>query len=985
MRAERAAGSVDSPESPHDTAEQVTSEPPDPVLHRRLMFPLGGGVTLLILGAFVAALLLRLVRLDAYVLGDKEASWAYDAWSLFRGRPLPGTEQIPDTAPLLLVTEAFTFFLFGVTDATARFGPALFGIGIIVLLLALRPLVPRFAVAGMVVLAALSPTLVYASRTIDPAIGVAFSTLLLVVSLLRSGHAVSLGSRSGWIVLAGAGAAGALGGGPEGVSALIAAFAGLFLAAVAEPGNGGAVREGFQAIGRSPRNQVLFVLAFVLSLAVLYTRMFSDVGALEGIVTTFADWGRMIASRSTRIPQSFFFYAVLLYEIFALVFAIVALAATPGDERRRDGEQNRISPVLFGGWFAVSLLLFSFASGREAEQAVLVVLPLVVMGGMGLGHVLEKVRWSGFWTSRAGLLPLVLLVFFVGVIAIIMVIARSNDPGAANPSDWPPVLQIFFILAAVVIPAAYLIWTRSVDEPNTGELGNAALLVLALVLALFTIRSATALAFYRADDGTELLAPNVPTQGIRAFVDQVYRLSRDLSVENLSNVDNTGSLGLQLAIGPDVEWPFLWYFRDFPNVRVEGPAGWTEDDDVVVAASPEGMDTAGFVVQQKAFENRTANAYVDLSANTVFGNIFSPDEWYDGFRFLFFREMESEQPVETVAVGYAFRISNQINPNLGPFDLFTQNTPGPGGGLGQLSVPTGIAVSPDGQVIYVVNAGNQRIERYARDGSFLGIWDTATDPSLGLAFQNGQGASDIETGDDGLIYVTDTWNHIVVVLDQEGNVVRQLGQRGVLTDIGDGGDPASEPGLFFGPRGIAVLNDEIYVSDTGNERIQVFSKDGTFLRAFGGFGTGQGELQEPTDIAFGPDGNLYVADSGNGRLVVYTPEGEVLDEIPVESWTELVGADRVNYVAFNQDGILYLTAPARGVLEAYDGEEFVPIEGNELVRPVGVAVAPDEMVLVTDGAESTVIQIVPDLPEGFGAEASPVASPQASPLASPAS
>jgi len=176
------------------------------------------------------------------------------------------------------------------------------------------------------------------------------------------------------------------------------------------------------------------------------------------------------------------------------------------------------------------------------------------------------------------------------------------------------------------------------------------------------------------------------------------------------------------------------------------------------------------------------------------------------------------------------------------------------------------------------------------------------------------------------------------------------------------------------------LNDEIYVTDTGNERVQVFSKDGTFLRAFGGFGTGEGQLQEPTGIAAGPDGNIYVADSGNGRLVVFSPRGKVVKEIPVESWAGQLGTDRVNYLAFGDKGILYMTVPSQGLLQAYDGHQIVTIENADVSRPVGVAAAPDGMVLVTDEAESRVVQFSPELPDGFGPQASPAASPAASPV-----
>lgn len=981
MSAERAAGPHKSSEPARFSPDEADNQMSDHILQRPLRIALGGGVALVVTLALIAGALLRLIRLDAYVLGEHEANWAYDAWSLFQGRPLPGSGQVPDTSPLFLIVEALSFFLFGVTDAIARFGPALFGLGILALLLCLRPFVSRFTLVGMMIMTAVSPTLVYASRTIDPAIAVAFSSLLFIVALLRAGRAASMGTSGGWIVLAGFGAAGILAGGPEGVTALIAIVAGLIATSVMDSRDEGIVRASIGILTRSLSNLLLLAGSFVLSLVVLFTRLFSDIDALGGILTTFADWGRMIASRSTPLPPSFFLYAILLYEILAVVFAIVAAVTGPDDNR---AGQRQLNPALFGVWFLVSLLFHSFASGREAEQTVLVALPLVLMGGMGLGRVLERVDWARFWTSRVGLLPLALLGLFVGAIAIIMVIARSNDPGRVDGTGWSPLLQIIFVIVVVVLPMAYLIWTHTERRLGLRELGNSALLVLALLLALFTLRSATALAYYRADDGTELLARNVPTQGVRAFVDQAYRLSRDLSVDNLSNIDNTGSFGLNIAISPDVEWPFAWYFRDFPNIRVTGPAGWSDKEDIVIATTPEGMDTAGFVVQQRAFENRTANAHIDLNASTIFGDIFSPSEWYDSFRYLMFREMDSQQAPSSISVGYAFRVSNKINPNLGPFDLFMRNTPGPGSGLGQLSSPTDIAVSPDGHFIYVLNAGNQRIERYARDGSFVGVWDATSDPGLSLAYTNGQGASGMTVGPDGLVYVADTWNHIVIVLDQEGRVVRQLGQRGVLTDIGDGGDPASSPGLFFGPRGVAVLNDEIYVTDTGNERVQVFSKDGTFLRAFGGFGTGSGQLQEPTGIVAGPDGNLYVADSGNGRIAVFTHQGAYLKEIPVDAWAGQLGVDRVNYLAFDSKGTLYLTAPSRGLLQAWDGNQIVTIEDTRLVRPVGVTVAPDGMVLVTDGAESVVVQLAPKLPAGFGPQASPAASPVTSPEASPA-
>lgn len=980
MSAERAAD-IHQPTTDGSAATQRPSAS-ETLMRRPVSLAFAGGASIVVTITVLTAILLRLVRLDAYVLSRGEAAWAYDGWAFFRGHPVPGSGELPETSPFFLILEAISFFLFGVTDAIARFAPALLGIGIVLLVVALRPFVSRAALVGMVILAAISPTLVFASRTVDPAIAVAFSSLLLVVALMRAANADPRGARLGWLVLAGVGAAATLASGPAGVTALIALAVAFLAASTIEKRQDGAARAAIGMLLRSPVELVIFLASFAVTLVVVFSRLLSDFTALAGILTTFADWGRMMGSRSTPLPPSFFVYALLLYEILAVVFAIVAVLS-PKETTRPGG--HRLGTTFFGVWFLVSLVLMSFASGRVAEQTVLVALPLILLGGMGLGRVLGQVNWRGFWTTRAGLLPLAALGLLVGLIALGVAIARSNDPQAATPHALGPVYQIAFVVIVVIVPMVWLLWTYSDGDRGVRELGTSLLLVLAVLLGLFTFRSTTELAYYRADDGNELLARNLPTPGVRQMIAQIDRLSRDLSVENLTNVDNTGTKGLRIAVSPEVEWPFMWYFRDYPNARVAGPAGWNDSDDIVIALTPEAMDSAGFVVQQRAFENRTANAHADLKASTIFGDLVTPSRWYSSIRYLLFREMESAQPPSTVATGYAFRVSNKINPNLGPFDLFMRNSPGPGSGLGQLSGPTGITISRDGQVIYVVDAGNQRIERYTRDGKFLGIWDVTNDPGLALAYANGQGASGITVGDDGLVYVADTWNHIVLVLDKEGRVVRQLGQRGELTDIGDGSDPSTDPGLFFGPRGVAVLDNEIYVTDTGNERVQVFGKDGTFLRAFGGYGSAMGELIEPTGIVAGPDGNIWVADSGNGRVMVYTPRGEVVEMIPVPSWAGQEGVNRINDLAFGDRGILYLTSPAQGEIDAWDGNEIVRVGNIDAVRPLGIVASPDDMLLVTDNAESQVIQLAPQLPPGFGAPvASPAASPGATPGATPA-
>lgn len=950
--------------------DDIVRKDADDLLDRRLNLGAAGWFGAFLAVTLLIAFALRFVTLGSLTLSPGESEWAYDAWSFYKGRPLPGGEDLPLAGPLFLILEAIIFFLFGVSDATARAGPALVGIATVGLITGFRPFLPRSSVAGMMLLAALSPTLVFASRTVDPVILVAFLSLASILAVLRAGRSGSR-HRSGWAVALGVSIGGMLAAGPEGLSAIMTivialTVAGTSDAAGGEDGTRGPVAAGLTAAFGTTRAGLMVVVGFAATVLLCFTRLFSDFSALQGVLTTFRDWARLLATQSSQTPTQFFLYAVVLYELLAVAFAIVAVASTPDHD---DPDRVALRPTLFVAWFVAALVLQSFSSGRHPDQTLLVSLPLMLLGGIGLGRLGSRIPWRRLATSRAGLAPMAVFGIVVGLIAAITLVARGNDPGPAAGQGSSMMLQVAFILLLVVVPLGALLANDLMNARRVRHVGWSALLVLAVVLGMYTVRSTTQLSYVRADEGNEMLAPNVPTDGVRALVDQTLRLSRDLSLTEVSNVDNTGSYGISIAIDPALEWPLAWYFRDFPDVRVTTPAGWG-DADMVIAPTPEGMEESGYIVRTRTWVNRTPVAYQELNPADVVSHLFSPSKWYDSVRYLLHRELPVPPAPDQISVGHTFRLSNQMNPSEGPFDLFSGQALGPGTGLGQLNGPTGIALSENGDTIYVVDAGNQRIQRFARDGSFIGVWGAETDPRLALAFSadNNQGASDIVVGDDGLIYVADTWNHRLLVIDSGGQVVREIGRNGELTDTGNSPDPGTQTGLFFGPRGVALANDEIFVTDTGNERVQVFAPDGTFLRAFGGYGSEPGQLLEPVGIAIGPDNNVYVADSGNARLSVFAKDGTPLWQTPIPSWVNQ--GELVNFLKFGPDGVLFMTSPGVQVVEAFQNGEIVEVTGYAADRgvssPAGITVAPDGSVLLTDTRNSAVEEFEPVLPEGFG-------------------
>jgi len=145
-----------------------------------------------------------------------------------------------------------------------------------------------------------------------------------------------------------------------------------------------------------------------------------------------------------------------------------------------------------------------------------------------------------------------------------------------------------------------------------------------------------------------------------------------------------------------------------------------------------------------------------------------------------------------------------------------------------------------------------------------------------------------------------------VVVDSSGNIFAVV-KHNVIKFSPDGtvllefGSSGSGDGQFGFPRGIALDNSgNIYVADSGNDRVQIFDSAGVFQLMFGWgvdtganafetctsgcqagfFGSGNGQFDFPQGIAVDIPGNIYVADSNNDRVQIFDSGGGV----PIKVW-----------------------------------------------------------------------------------------------------
>ena len=189
----------------------------------------------------------------------------------------------------------------------------------------------------------------------------------------------------------------------------------------------------------------------------------------------------------------------------------------------------------------------------------------------------------------------------------------------------------------------------------------------------------------------------------------------------------------------------------------------------------------------------------------------------------------------------------------------------------------------------------------------------------------------------GNVWVSDSGNNKVVKMSQDGRLLHTI--RHVVNDTDCLYDPY---GVSVSPEGL------IYICDSGNHRITVHDEEGHYLSSFGSFGTGPGCFDRPVDLAFGSDGLIYVVDLGNNRVSIWSKEG-LFKRIFRPQYAPC-------YIAATSDNHLLITSPSSHVVMVYTlGGELVHLFGWEgsdpgrVRQPQGICINDSKVHVVDKG------------------------------------
>ena len=194
----------------------------------------------------------------------------------------------------------------------------------------------------------------------------------------------------------------------------------------------------------------------------------------------------------------------------------------------------------------------------------------------------------------------------------------------------------------------------------------------------------------------------------------------------------------------------------------------------------------------------------------------------------------------------------------------------------------------------------------------------------------------------------------IYVADNENNRIQKFDSNGTFIDtVGCEGNNDLE---FHFPLGICFnkTDHNLYICDQYNHRIQVITTDLKFVRCFGQEGRGNGQLGRPKYAAFDDSNNLYVTDYVNNRVQVFTADGEFLRIISKKSCDQQL--EKPYGIAIDSANIVYVSERGRNCISMLTSEgEFIDSFGEEgkekgkLCRVYGLSIGENDSLVVSEG------------------------------------
>jgi uncharacterized protein (TIGR03663 family) len=548
------------------------------------------------------------VGLRLYKLGDRpmqapEAAQALAAWRLMQG--VSQGSPLGQSSPLLFTTNLILFALFGASDFLARLLPALGGALLVILPYFLRQRLGRMGALAASFLLAISPSALFFSRYVGGDMLVV--TCALVITWGLFGYLEQRQPK--YLFLAAIALALALTAGPGAYTYLFVVVTFVLVLALVNRFSGpseswqrvsDAWRAARRASGLVRDCAALFVLIFLL----LCTAFLLRFSGLQDGIDLFPAWLSAFKPPVEGHPWYYHLQLLLVYEPLILVFGLAAVVYLL--------KQRDLFSLFLAYWSGAAFLIYLVAGGRGPGDALLIVVPLALLAGAFIGHLLDELVARASW-GREGL--------FV-VLACPVIVHLGLELSGYASRGVSNYLLLALVAAFILAGLLVLYWVSFGPEPTVRAGG----LVLVLVLTLVTVGISCNLNYRRGSDPREIMVAS-PTS--RSIFDLLETLERVSSKE--TGDPKTVPVAVHRGAGPAL----AWYLRDFDHVTFVDQLSPLIDTPVVIAPAEEQEPTLGAQYSGQDFVLTSSWKPQGLS-------------WSDLLEWLFYRRVHT--PVQTDSV-----------------------------------------------------------------------------------------------------------------------------------------------------------------------------------------------------------------------------------------------------------------------------------------------------------------------------------------------
>ncbi len=723
------------------------------------------------------------------------------------------------------------------------------------------------------------------------------------------------------------------------------------------------------------KNALLFYAPFT----VLFTTVFTNSGGFfTGVFGSLGYW--LVQQEVARGSQPWYYYIFLQIPVYEFLPALGVWVGIYFGFRKKETSQASETKRTFGKhtvfsillwWVISSVAAYSYAGERMPWLTYHITIPMILLTAWGLNHLIAEISWEDLRKKKAWLGAALIFVFFTSLSNVFLADSPFRGKNLAQLQATVDFLLPLIVAIASAIGMLYFFreWTRE------NLLGLATLVVFGL-LSLWTLRASYRAAYINYDSAKEYLVYAHAATGVKDVIAQAEEIS-------MRTHGDLGALIAYDASAPDtgVSWPFVWYLRDFTDLRsFDAPTRSLRDASVIIVDS-KNFEKIEPVVNQSYYRSDYIRMWwpnqdyyglvKDRDAHRLFDidypctGVFSVFKLFPGKDFSHLCEIFTNPDIRA-----------------GIIDIWANRD------YSRYAEATGKTTLTD------VNWDpSDRMRLYIRKDVAAQVWqygvvpqtsaDVMTDPYeektivLSADFTIGVNGSaegefdaprGIDFAPDGSFYVADSRNHRIQHFDAEGNFINMWGQFGDATfeDLPGGyfnepwgvavapdgsvyvtdtwghrvqkftadGKPLTHWGhygqaedgyAFWGPRGIDVdAEGNVYVSDTGNKRIVKFDADGVYITEFGTTGLGAGEFDEQVGVAVDSEGILYVTDTWNQRIQSFAPNEDGTLYFPLKQWDVNAwygqSLDNKPFIAVNNQGSVFVTDPEGYRILQFDTE-----------------------------------------------------------------